>query len=123
MKKYLVNKKETNEKIKYDITTNVIKIENIEEGIQELFKEFKRDYEELSINEKVNLLINSLGKDSGEMLAVEKIIQLISIIPFVEYSTHLSYTSPYSQGKTFQYSKIFPNSKVLSSGITEATLF
>jgi len=57
------------------------------------------------------------------MLPIEKIIQLVSIIPFIEHSTHISYTSPFSQGKTFQYSKIFPNSKVISSGITEAALF
>lgn len=123
MKNYLKNKKETNEKTKYDITISVAEIEIIEGGISQILEEFKKDYESLSINEKVNLLINSLGKHSCEMLAVEKIIQLISIVPFVEYSTHISYTSPYSQGKTFQYSKIFPNSKVLSSGITEASLF
>ena len=98
MKKYLVNKKSTNEKLKHNKTLNIINIEKLE-NIEESYIDFKK------------------------VLPIEKIIQLVSIIPFVEHSTHIFYTSPFSQGKTFQYSKIFPNSKVISSGITEAALF
>ena len=122
MKSYLINKKNTNEQLKYDKTLNIMDIESLEDS-EQAYVDFKNDWKELSLIQKVDLLINSLGKDSKKMLPVEKIIQLISIIPFVEYSTHISYTSPFSQGKTFQYSKIFPNSKVISSGITEAALF
>lgn len=93
------------------------------ENIEEIYIDFKAEWKKLSLVQRVDLLINSLGKDSRKMLPIEKIIQLVSIIPFVEHSTHISYTSPFSQGKTFQYSKIFPNSKVISSGITEAALF
>ena len=122
MKSYLINKKNTNEQLKYDKTLNIMDIESLEDS-EQAYVDFKNDWKNLSLIQKVDLLINSLGKDSKKMLPVEKIIQLISIIPFVEYSTHISYTSPFSQGKTFQYSKIFPNSKVISSGITEAALF
>ena len=122
MKNYLVNKKDTNKQLKYDKTLNIMDIESLEDS-EQAYVDFKNDWKNLSLIQKVDLLINSLGKDSKKMLPVEKIIQLISIIPFVEYSTHISYTSPFSQGKTFQYSKIFPNSKVISSGITEAALF
>lgn len=122
MKKYLVNKKNTNEKLKHNKTLNIINIEKLE-NIEESYIDFKKEWKNLSLVQRVDLLINSLGKDSKKMLPIEKIIQLISIIPFVEHSTHIFYTSPFSQGKTFQYSKIFPNSKVISSGITEAALF
>ena len=122
MKSYLINKKDTNEQLKYDKTLNIMDIESLEDS-EQAYVDFKNDWKELSLIQKVDLLINSLGKDSKKMLPVEKIIQLISIIPFVEHSTHIFYTSPFSQGKTFQYSKIFPNSKVISSGITEAALF
>ena len=122
MKSYLINKKNTNEQLKYDKTLNIMDIESLEDS-EQAYVDFKNDWKNLSLIQKVDLLINSLGKDSKKMLPIEKIIQLISIIPFVEYSTHISYTSPFSQGKTFQYSKIFPNSKVISSGITEAALF
>ena len=122
MKKYLVNKKNTNEKLKHNKTLNIINIEKLE-NIEEIYIDFKAEWKKLSLVQRVDLLINSLGKDSRKMLPIEKIIQLVSIIPFVEHSTHISYTSPFSQGKTFQYSKIFPNSKVISSGITEAALF
>lgn len=122
MKSYLINKKNTNEQLKYDKTLNIMDIESLEDS-EQAYVDFKNDWKNLSLIQKVDLLINSLGKDSKKMLPVEKIIQLISIIPFVEYSTHISYTSPFSQGKTFQYSKILPNSKVISSGITEAALF
>ena len=122
MKSYLINKKNTNEQLKYDKTLNIMDIESLEDS-EQAYVDFKNDWKNLSLIQKVDLLINSLGKDSKKMLPVEKIIQLISIIPFVEHSTHISYTSPFSQGKTFQYSKIFPNSKVISSGITEAALF
>ena len=122
MKKYLVNKKNTNEKLKHNKTLNIINIEKLE-NIEESYIDFKKEWKNLSLVQRVDLLINSLGKDSKKMLPIEKIIQLVSIIPFVEHSTHIFYTSPFSQGKTFQYSKIFPNSKVISSGITEAALF
>ena len=122
MKNYLVNKKDTNKQLKYNKILNVMDIEKIE-NIEEIYIDFKEEWKNLSLVQKVDLLINSLGKNSKKMLPIEKIIQLVSIIPFVEYSTHISYTSPFSQGKTFQYSKIFPNSKVISSGITEAALF
>ena len=122
MKNYLVNKKNTNEQLKYNKILNVMGIEKIE-NIEEIYTDFKKEWKNLSLVQRVDLLINSLGKDSKKMLPIEKIIQLVSIIPFVEHSTHIFYTSPFSQGKTFQYSKIFPNSKVISSGITEATLF
>lgn len=122
MKKYLVNKKNTNEKLKHNKTLNIINIEKVE-NIEESYIDFKKEWKNLSLVQRVDLLINSLGKDSKKMLPIEKIIQLVSIIPFVEHSTHIFYTSPFSQGKTFQYSKIFPNSKVISSGITEAALF
>ena len=122
MKKYLVNKKNTNEKLKHNKTLNIIDIEKLE-NIEESYIDFKKEWKNLSLVQRVDLLINSLGKDSKKMLPIEKIIQLVSIIPFVEHSTHIFYTSPFSQGKTFQYSKIFPNSKVISSGITEAALF
>lgn len=122
MKSYLINKKNTNEQLKYDKTLNIMDIESLEDS-EQAYVDFKNDWKNLSLIQKVDLLINSLGKDSKKMLPVEKIIQLISIIPFVEYSTHISYTLPFSQGKTFQYSKILPNSKVISSGITEAALF
>lgn len=122
MKNYLVNKKSTNEQLKYNKILNVMAIEKIE-NIEEIYIDFKEEWKKLSLVQRVDLLINSLGKDSRKMLPIEKIIQLVSIIPFVEHSTHISYTSPFSQGKTFQYSKIFPNSKVISSGITEAALF
>lgn len=122
MKSYLVNKKNTNEQLKYDKTLNIMDIESLEDR-EQAYVDFKNDWKELSLVQRVNLLISSLGKDSKKMLPIEKIIQLVSIIPFVEYSTHISYTSPFSQGKTFQYSKILPNSKVISSGITEAALF
>ena len=122
MKKYLVNKKSTNEKLKHNKTLNIINIEKLE-NIEESYIDFKKEWKNLSLVQRVDLLINSLGKDSKKMLPIEKIIQLVSIIPFVEHSTHIFYTSPFSQGKTFQYSKIFPNSKVISSGITEAALF
>ena len=122
MKNYLVNKKNTNEQLKYNKILNVMGIEKIE-NIEEIYIDFKAEWKKLSLVQRVDLLINSLGKDSRKMLPIEKIIQLVSIIPFVEHSTHISYTSPFSQGKTFQYSKIFPNSKVISSGITEAALF
>lgn len=122
MKKYLVNKKNTNEQLKYDKTLNIMDIESLEDS-EQAYVDFKNDWKNLSLIQRVDLLINSLGKDSKKMLPIEKIIQLVSIIPFVEYSIHISYTSPFSHGKTFQYSKIFPNSKVISSGITEAALF
>ena len=122
MKNYLVNKKNTNEQLKYNKILNVMAIEKVE-NIEEIYIDFKAEWKKLSLVQRVDLLINSLGKDSRKMLPIEKIIQLVSIIPFVEHSTHISYTSPFSQGKTFQYSKIFPNSKVISSGITEAALF
>lgn len=122
MKNYLVNKKDTNEQLKYNKILNVMGIEKIE-NIEEIYIDFKAEWKKLSLVQRVDLLINSLGKDSRKMLPIEKIIQLVSIIPFIEHSTHISYTSPFSQGKTFQYSKIFPNSKVISSGITEAALF
>ena len=122
MKNYLVNKKNTNEQLKYNKILNVMGIEKIE-NIEEIYIDFKAEWKKLSLVQRVDLLINSLGKDSRKMLPIEKIIQLVSIIPFIEHSTHISYTSPFSQGKTFQYSKIFPNSKVISSGITEAALF
>ena len=122
MKNYLVNKKNTNEQLKYNKILNVMGIEKIE-NIEEIYTDFKKEWKNLSLVQRVDLLINSLGKDSKKMLPIEKIIQLVSIIPFVEHSTHIFYTSPFSQGKTFQYSKIFPNSKVISSGITEAALF
>ena len=122
MKSYLVNKKNTNEQLKYDKTLNIMDIESLEDS-EQAYVDFKNDWKELSLIQRVDLLISSLGKDSKKMLPIEKIIQLVSIIPFVEYSTHISYTSPFSQGKTFQYSKILPNSKVISSGITEAALF
>ena len=122
MKSYLVNKKNTNEQLKYDKTLNIMDIESLEDSKQ-AYVDFKNDWKELSLVQRVDLLISSLGKDSKKMLPIEKIIQLVSIIPFVEYSTHISYTSPFSHGKTFQYSKILPNSKVISSGITEAALF
>ena len=122
MKSYLINKKNTNEQLKYDKTLNIMDIESLEDR-EQAYVDFKNDWKELSLVQRVNLLISSLGKDSKKMLPIEKIIQLVSIIPFVEYSTHISYTSPFSQGKTFQYSKILPNSKVISSGITEAALF
>lgn len=122
MKNYLVNKKNTNEQLKYNKILNVMAIEKVE-NIEEIYIDFKEEWKKLSLVQRVDLLINSLGKDSRKMLPIEKIIQLVSIIPFVEHSTHISYTSPFSQGKTFQYSKIFPNSKVISSGITEAALF
>ena len=122
MKNYLLNKKNTNEQLKYNKILNVMGIEKIE-NIEEIYTDFKKEWKNLSLVQRVDLLINSLGKDSKKMLPIEKIIQLVSIIPFVEHSTHIFYTSPFSQGKTFQYSKIFPNSKVISSGITEATLF
>ena len=122
MKNYLVNKKNTNEQLKYNKILNVMGIEKIE-NIEEIYTDFKAEWKKLSLVQRVDLLINSLGKDSRKMLPIEKIIQLVSIIPFIEHSTHISYTSPFSQGKTFQYSKIFPNSKVISSGITEAALF
>lgn len=122
MKKYLVNKKNTNEELKYNKILDVMGIEKIE-NIEETYIDFKKEWKNLSLVQRVDLLINSLGKDSKKMLPIEKIIQLVSIIPFVEHSTHIFYTSPFSQGKTFQYSKIFPNSKVISSGITEAALF
>ncbi|WP_339119935.1 BREX system Lon protease-like protein BrxL [Fusobacterium nucleatum] len=122
MKNYLVNKKNTNEQLKYNKILNVMAIEKAE-NIEEIYIDFKAEWKKLSLVQRVDLLINSLGKDSRKMLPIEKIIQLVSIIPFVEHSTHISYTSPFSQGKTFQYSKIFPNSKVISSGITEAALF
>lgn len=122
MKSYLVNKKNTNEQLKYDKTLNIMDIESLEDS-EQAYVDFKNDWKELSLIQRVDLLISSLGKDSKKMLPIEKIIQLVSIIPFVEYSTHISYTSPFSHGKTFQYSKILPNSKVISSGITEAALF
>ena len=122
MKSYLINKKNTNEQLKYDKTLNIMDIESLEDR-EQAYVDFKNDWKELSLVQRVDLLISSLGKDSKKMLPIEKIIQLVSIIPFVEYSTHISYTSPFSQGKTFQYSKILPNSKVISSGITEAALF
>ena len=122
MKNYLVNKKNTNEQLKYNKILNVMAIEKVE-NIEEIYIDFKAEWKKLSLVQRVDLLINSLGKDSRKMLPIEKIIQLVSIIPFIEHSTHISYTSPFSQGKTFQYSKIFPNSKVISSGITEAALF
>ena len=114
MKKYLVNKKNTNEELKYNKILDVMGIEKIE-NIEETYIDFKKEWKNLSLVQRVDLLINSLGKDSKKMLPIEKIIQLVSIIPFVEHSTHIFYTSPFSQGKTFQYSKIFPNSKVISS--------
>ena len=122
MKNYLVNKKDTNKQLKYNKILNVMDIEKIE-NIEEIYIDFKEEWKNLSLVQRVDLLINSLGKDSKKMLPIEKIIQLVSIIPFVEHSTYIFYTSPFSQGKTFQYSKIFPNSKVISSGITEAALF
>ena len=122
MKNYFVNKKNTNEQLKYDKTLNIMDIESLEDS-EQAYVDFKNDWKNLSLIQRVDLLINSLGKDSKKMLPIEKIIQLVSIIPFVEYSIHISYTSPFSHGKTFQYSKIFPNSKVISSGITEAALF
>ena len=122
MKSYLINKKNTNEQLKYDKTLNIMDIESLEDS-EQAYVDFKNDWKNLSLIQRVDLLINSLGKDSKKMLPIEKIIQLVSIIPFVERSTHIFYTSPFSQGKTFQYSKIFPNSKVISSGITEAALF
>ncbi|EKA94119.1 BREX system Lon protease-like protein BrxL, partial [Fusobacterium periodonticum] len=122
MKSYLINKKNTNKQLKYDKTLNIMDIESLEDR-EQAYVDFKNDWKELSLVQRVDLLISSLGKDSKKMLPIEKIIQLVSIIPFVEYSTHISYTSPFSQGKTFQYSKILPNSKVISSGITEAALF
>ena len=122
MKSYLINKKNTNEQLKYDKTLNIMDIEGLEDR-EQAYVDFKNDWKELSLVQRVDLLISSLGKDSKKMLPIEKIIQLVSIIPFVEHSTHISYTSHFTQGKTFQYSKILPNSKVISSGITEAALF
>ena len=97
MKNYLVNKKNTNEQLKYNKILNVMAIEKVE-NIEEIYIDFKAEWKKLSLVQRVDLLINSLGKDSRKMLPIEKIIQLVSIIPFVEHSTHISYTSPFSQG-------------------------
>ena len=96
MKNYLVNKKNTNEQLKYNKILNVMGIEKIE-NIEEIYIDFKAEWKKLSLVQRVDLLINSLGKDSRKMLPIEKIIQLVSIIPFIEHSTHISYTSPFSQ--------------------------
>ena len=76
MKNYLVNKKNTNEQLKYNKILNVMGIEKIE-NIEEIYIDFKAEWKKLSLVQRVDLLINSLGKDSRKMLPIEKIILLI----------------------------------------------
>ena len=89
MKNYLVNKKNTNEQLKYNKILNVMAIEKVE-NIEEIYIDFKEEWKKLSLVQRVDLLINSLGKDSRKMLPIEKIIQLVPILHLFHKEKHFS---------------------------------
>lgn len=73
----------------------------------------------LSINDNFNLIINSTGRDGKSMLAKEKIIYSMLIIPQLHSAVHLwAYGRP-SLGKSYLFKNVFsPISTSISGSIT-----
>lgn len=73
----------------------------------------------LSINDNFNLIINSTGRDGKNMLAKEKVIYSMLIIPQLQNAVHLwAYGRP-SLGKSYLYKNVFlPASTSISGNIT-----
>lgn len=72
-----------------------------------------------SINDNFNLIINSTGRDGKNMLAKEKVIYSMLIIPQLQNAVHLwAYGRP-SLGKSYLYKNVFfPASTSISGNIT-----
>lgn len=89
-------------------------IENKIPNIKETYLEHK-----FSINDNFNLVINSTGRDGKSMLAKEKIIYSMLIIPQLQNAVHLwAYGRP-SLGKSYLYKNVFfPISTSISGNIT-----
>lgn len=89
-------------------------IENKIPNIKETYLEHK-----FSINDNFNLIINSTGRDGKSMLAKEKIIYSMLIIPQLQNAVHLwAYGRP-SLGKSYLYKNVFfPISTSISGNIT-----
>ena len=89
-------------------------IENKIPNIKETYLEHK-----FSINDNFNLVINSTGRDGKSMLAKEKIIYSMLIIPQLQNAVHLwAYGRP-SLGKSYLYKNVFfPISTSVSGNIT-----
>ena len=90
---------------------------DIENKISNTYEDFL-DHS-LSINDNFNLIINSTGRDGKNMLAKEKVIYSMLVMPQLQNAVHLwAYGRP-SLGKSYLYKNVFfPISTSVSGNIT-----
>lgn len=87
---------------------------DIENKISSTYEDFL-DHS-LSINDNFNLIINSTGRDGKNMLAKEKIIYSMLIIPQLQNAVHLwAYGRP-SLGKSYLFRNVFSSTSTSISG-------
>ncbi|MDU1911922.1 BREX system Lon protease-like protein BrxL [Fusobacterium sp.] len=87
---------------------------DIESKISSTYEDFL-DHS-FSINDNFNLIINSTGRDGKNMLAKEKIIYSMLIIPQLQNAVHLwAYGRP-SLGKSYLFKNVFSSTSTSISG-------
>lgn len=95
-----------------------IQISNID------IEDYKKQRQNFTLEEWMNLLMQSIGLNPEEFTERSKLIQLARLIPFTENNFNLIELGPKGTGKSHIYSEMSPHGILLSGGeVTRAKLF
>lgn len=86
--------------------------------------DYKKQRENFTLEEWMDLLMQSIGLNPEEFTERSKLIQLARLIPFTENNYNLIELGPKGTGKSHIYSEMSPHGILLSGGeVTKAKLF
>ncbi|MGL6099306.1 MAG: BREX system Lon protease-like protein BrxL [Fusobacteriaceae bacterium] len=122
-KSFITSKRESSQAIQEDKTKTYYNQEPQINKEQVCLKEYEQVTSELSVSEKLNLIIASIGLSSSSFTFFEKIMISMRLIPFCEKSYHSIELGGPGTGKSATYQKISPHSHLFSGEPTEASIF
>ena len=100
----------------------VIRFEPLQLGRLSM-KKFFDGRKQFSLDEWIDILINTIGYDPKIYDQEEKIIILSRLLPLVENNLNITELGPRNTGKTYIFKNISSYSKVITGNITPAQLF
>lgn len=115
-------KLETLKKLRRSSSLTYFELEPTSLTKEESFEEIKKDLSKLSLGEKINIILSTIGYDSRKLDVTSQLTLICRLLPLVEPSLVLYDIGTSGSGKSFFHSRISDKSLLITSSITEANL-